>query len=53
MGGKSRKSGGISKKLIAQIREGSCGSASKTLTTHEKIVRKGLFDLDEEDEPET
>lgn len=50
MGGKSRKSGGVSKKLIAQIKSGklstntksSCGS--KRYTNEAKNTNKGLFD---------
>lgn len=46
MGGKSRKSGGVSKKLIARIKSGkldnSCGK--KKVTTDEKDRRKTLFD---------
>ncbi len=45
MGGKSRKSGGVSKKLIAQIKGGgSVKSVNKTLTENETKKRRSFFD---------
>jgi len=56
MGGKSRKSGGVSKKLIAQIKSGaylggnttgkksSCGTTKKPTNGPDQ---KGLFELDD------
>lgn len=50
MGGKSRKSGGVSKKLIAMIRSGGAGKSScgnnSTKTTKDGQKQKGIFDLD-------
>lgn len=48
MGGKSRKSGGVSKKLIAHIKNNSCKSSGKKCNeTKPKQPSKGIFDHDE------
>lgn len=47
MGGKSRKSGGVSKKLIARIKSGKLlqnKSKKKTVTTDERERSKTFFD---------
>lgn len=48
MGGKSRKSGGVSKKLIAHIKNNSGKSSGKKCCgTKPKQPSKGIFDGDE------
>ncbi len=50
MGGKSRKSGGVSKKLIAHIKRGGMPvhTNKKTLKISDEKRRKNLFDEIEE-----
>jgi len=48
MGGKSRKSGGVSKKLIALIKKGSYSSNQKEKTTKDDTKKQQpLFDYSE------
>jgi hypothetical protein len=49
MGGKSRKSGGVSKKLIAHIKNNSSGKSQgkKSCGSKPKQPSKGIFDGDE------
>ena len=50
MGGKSRKSGGVSKALIAKIQAGKTGTSKKNCGTkkkHNGKSQKSLFDEDE------
>jgi hypothetical protein len=45
MGGKSRKAGGVSRKLIAHIKQGKMpDTRPKKTTTNEKEERTPLFD---------
>lgn len=44
MGGKSRKSGGVSKKLIAQIKSGNGTSSCGTKKPKDEGKIKSLFD---------
>jgi hypothetical protein len=53
MGGKSRKSGGVSKKLIAALKSGEygkpkCGSTKAGKNDKGKTTSKSIFDMDEE-----
>lgn len=54
MGGKSRKSGGVSKALIAKIKAGKTGNSScKTKKEKNGKSQKSLFDEDEKTEDDT
>lgn len=47
MGGKSRKSGGVSKALIARIKSGEFNKSCGIKKPKNESSEKGLFDTDE------